>query len=283
MKKAPFLKRSALLLAMLAVCFSMLTAQTNRPKVGLVLGGGGAKGAAEVGVLKAMEQFNIPIDYIAGTSIGSIVGGLYAMGRTPEELDSLFTNQDWVELFSGNVREFLDSITNGKRFEDLEVPFRCVATDVKNEREVVISSGPLGEAMRASMSIPGVFKPVKKGGALLMDGGLINNLPVDVVKAMGADIVIAIDLQQEQHENRTFSLKEKLGIGGALNWLISRPDWKRYNTNKQLADIYIQPLLEDYGVTDFKPAEIQQMIAIGYYAGMKAAEELKALKKRLEN
>jgi len=269
-------------MAMLAAFFVAVPAQAERPKVGLVFGGGGAKGAAEVGVLKALEQFDIPVDYIAGTSIGSIVGGLYAMGRTADELDSLFTNQDWAELFKGSVRQFLDSITNGKRFNELPLPFRCVATDVKNECEVILSEGSLGEAMRASMSIPGVFKPVRKDGMVLMDGGLINNLPVDVVKDMGADIVIAIDLQQEQHEDRTFSLKDKLGIGGALNWLISRPDWKRYNANKQAADIYIHPLLEDYGVADFKPTEIRQMIAIGYYAGMKAADELKALKARLE-
>ena len=166
----------------------------ERLKVGLVLGGGGAKGAAEIGVLKVIEEVGIPIDYIAGTSIGSIVGGMYAMGTRSRQLDSLFVNQDWLVLFTNNVREFLSKVTQQKHFNELEIPFRCVAADVYANEEVVMSEGLLCDAMRASMSIPGVFKPVIQGGRMLMDGGLLNNLPVDVVKAMGADVVIAIDL-----------------------------------------------------------------------------------------
>ena len=253
----------------------------ERLKVGLVLGGGGAKGAAEIGALKVIEEVGIPIDYIAGTSIGSIVGGLYAMDVRARQLDSLFVNQDWLQLFTNNVREFLGRVTHQKHFHELRIPFRCVAADVNANEEVVMSEGLLCDAMRASMSIPGVFKPVIQNGRMLMDGGLLNNLPVDVVKAMGADVVIAIDLQQKQHKDREFSLKDLLGIDGPLNWLVERPDWKKYNANRKAVDVYIHPMLDGFGASDFNKTDIRQMIELGYEAGVKAREELIALKRRI--
>ena len=253
----------------------------ERLKVGLVLGGGGAKGAAEIGALKVIEEVGIPIDYIAGTSIGSIVGGLYAMDVRSRQLDSLFVNQDWLQLFTNNVREFLGRVTHQKHFHELRIPFRCVAADVNANEEVVMSEGLLCDAMRASMSIPGVFKPVIQNGRMLMDGGLLNNLPVDVVKAMGADVVIAIDLQQKQHKDREFSLKGLLGIDGPLNWLVERPDWKKYNANRKAVDVYIHPMLDGFGASDFNKTDIRQMIELGYEAGVKAREELIALKRRI--
>ena len=253
----------------------------ERLKVGLVLGGGGAKGAAEIGALKVIEEVGIPIDYIAGTSIGSIVGGLYAMDVRSRQLDSLFVNQDWLQLFTNNVREFLGRVTHQKHFHELRIPFRCVAADVNANEEVVMSEGLLCDAMRASMSIPGVFKPVIQNGRMLMDGGLLNNLPVDVVKAMGADVVIAIDLQQKQHKDREFSLKDLLGIDGPLNWLVERPDWKKYNANRKAVDVYIHPMLDGFGASDFNKTDIRQMIELGYEAGVKAREELIALKHRI--
>lgn len=253
----------------------------ERLKVGLVLGGGGAKGAAEIGALKVIEEVGIPIDYIAGTSIGSIVGGLYAMDVRSRQLDSLFVNQDWLQLFTNNVREFLGRVTHQKHFYELRIPFRCVAADVNANEEVVMSEGLLCDAMRASMSIPGVFKPVIQNGRMLMDGGLLNNLPVDVVKAMGADVVIAIDLQQKQHKDREFSLKDLLGIDGPLNWLVERPDWKKYNANRKAVDVYIHPMLDGFGASDFNKTDIRQMIELGYEAGVKAREELIALKRRI--
>lgn len=253
----------------------------ERLKVGLVLGGGGAKGAAEIGALKVIEEVGIPIDYIAGTSIGSIVGGLYAMDVRSRQLDSLFVNQDWLQLFTNNVREFLGRVTHQKHFNELRIPFRCVAADVNANEEVVMSEGLLCDAMRASMSIPGVFKPVIQNGRMLMDGGLLNNLPVDVVKAMGADVVIAIDLQQKQHKDREFSLKDLLGIDGPLNWLVERPDWKKYNANRKAVDVYIHPMLDGFGASDFNKTDIRQMIELGYEAGVKAREELIALKRRI--
>lgn len=272
-----------MLVLMLVLSVGMMADEPDgeRLKVGLVLGGGGAKGAAEIGALKVIEEVGIPIDYIAGTSIGSIVGGLYAMGTSSHQLDSLFVNQDWVGLFTNNVRDFLFRVTRQKHFDELEIPFRCVAADINNNEEVVMSHGLVCDAMRASMSIPGVFKPVIQDGRMLMDGGLLNNLPVDVVKAMGADVVIAIDLQQKQHKDREFSLKSLLGIDGPLNWLVERPDWKKYNANRRAADVYIHPMLDGYGASDFNKTDIRQMITIGYEAAMNARDELVDLKRRI--
>jgi len=301
------------------------TKPANRLKVGLVLGGGGAKGAAHVGVLKAIEEAGIPIDYIAGTSIGSIVGGLYSCGYRSGDIEEMFLGQQWTTLLSDRndeqkkdviktvngvtyvfgypihgrrqkgekpsigllrgeaVIELLDSMT-GRRdsisFDKLPIPFRCVAVDIKTRNEVVLSSGRLPIAMRASMAIPGAFKPVRMGDWRLVDGGVLNNLPVDVVKDMGADIVIAIDLTQNKHKTREFSLKESLGIGGALDWLVSRPDWKKYNENREAADIYINPQL-DFSATDFKEERIREMIAVGKEEGDKWLDRLKELKKEI--
>ena len=131
--------------------------------------------------------------------------------------------------------------------------------------------------MRASMAIPGAFKPVKWDNKLLVDGGMLNNLPVDVAKEMGADIIIAIDLSQNKHEDRTFSLKESLGIGGVLDWLISRPDWKKHNENRRMADYYINPYLRNYDAASFSHDDIKEMILIGEKAGKAAFEDLKQL------
>ena len=258
----------------------------DHPKVGLVLGGGGAKGAAEIGVLKYIEEAGIHIDYIVGTSIGSIIGGLYSVGYRSQQLDSLFVNTDWENIFSesiagtqqiSNVFSDLLNLPDSVDFDSLPIPYRCVATDIINTEEVILQRGNLARAMRASMSIPGAFKPVKWEGKLLVDGGMLNNLPVDIAKKMGADIIIAIDLAQRKHENRDFSLKEEYGVGGVLDWLISRPDWKKHNENRQLADIYINPNLKDYDAASFSRDDIRQMILIGEEAGKKALKELRKL------
>ena len=258
----------------------------DHPKIGLVLGGGGAKGAAEIGVLKYIEEAGVHIDYIVGTSIGSIIGGLYSVGYRSQQLDSLFVNTDWENIFSesiagtqqiSNVFSNLLNLPDSVDFDSLPIPYRCVATDIINTEEVILQRGNLARAMRASMSIPGAFKPVKWEGKLLVDGGMMNNLPVDIAKKMGADIIIAIDLTQRRHENRDFSLKEEYGIGGVLDWLVSRPDWKKHNENRQLADIYINPNLKDYDAASFSRDDIRQMIIIGEEAGKKALKELRKL------
>ena len=267
----------------------------KRPKVGLVLGGGGAKGAAEVGVLKVIEEAGVPIDYIAGTSIGSILGGLYSLGYRSADLEQLFLQQEWLDLFAGEMLEggkieaLFDSIAcrqspntclaDSLSFDDLPIPYRCVAVDLRRMEEVVLSKGKLSRAMRASMAIPVALRSVEIDGRKLVDGGLLNNLPVDVVRQMGADVVIAVDLQQNKHKTKSFSLKDELGIGGFLDWLISRPDWNKYNDNCDDADIYINPPLDGYSITDFSHKLINEMMTIGEKEARKHMKELRNYKR----
>jgi NTE family protein len=255
----------------------------SQPRIGLVLSGGGAMGAAEVGALKVIERCGVPIHCIAGTSIGSIVGALHALGYRAEELDSLFRSQRWAQLFAdGNLVGFFEQFTTPGDtcdFSTLPIPFACVAVDMQTQREVVLTRGSLARAMRASMAIPGVFKPVKIDGRLLIDGGMLNVLPTDVAKAMGADIIIAVDVQQKDHPTRHFSLKNILGIGGFLDWAVSRPDWRKYNANRRLADIYIRPDLSGFSVLDFNASDIARMIELGEKAAMQHEEALRELKR----
>ena len=272
----------------LLLLIAVVVPSQARLKVGLVLGGGGAKGAAEVGALRVIEETGIPIDYIAGTSIGSIIGGLYACGYRSADLDSLFRNEKWMKLFGDDIlkgkeieglfRQFVN-VPDRIDFDRLPIPYRAVAVDIKGDSVVVLSNGSLTRAMRASMSIPGAFKPVRIDGKVLVDGGMKNNLPVDVVKAMGADVVIAIDLTQNKRKERKYSLKVKTGIGGVLDYLISRPDIKIYKQNVSEADVYINPQLKGYSATSFNGDKISEMIAIGEAAGKARLKTLKKLRK----
>lgn len=319
------MKKGILLLMMMVSLMAVGQTAGQRPKIGLALGGGGAKGAAEIGVLKVIEECGIPIDYIAGTSIGSIIGGLYSVGYRSADLDRLFRSQEWLTLLTDRktdlkntpyseedgvtyifgfpvsrkkrkkgeppligalngdqITEMLDSMTHRTgyiHFDELPIPFRCVAVDISGPDEVVLSEGELSQAMRASMAIPGAFKPVMWGDKTLVDGGMINNLPVDVVRAMGADIVIAVDLNNN-HESRDFSLKELIGIGGLLDWAVSRPDWKRHNENRADADVLITPRLDEFDILSFSLESISTMISRGERAAKEMKGELERLKKR---
>lgn len=213
--------------------------QKSRPKIGVALEGGGALGLAHIGVLKWFEDHHIPVDYIAGTSMGGLVGGLYASGKSPEKLKQLVEAQDWDIIIGGatpyedlsyrrkednraypnkivfglknglslpaglnagqQITLLIDRETLGysklKSFDDLPIPFRCVATDLVSGKEEVFSNGSLPRALRATMSIPGIFSPVRDGEKVYVDGGLVGNLPTDVVRQMGADVVIAVHLE----------------------------------------------------------------------------------------
>lgn len=301
---------------------------SHRLKVGLVLGGGGAKGAAHAGALRAIEKSGIPIDYIAGTSIGSIIGGLYACGYRSADIEKMFRSQQWISLLSDremdykkkiikkvggttymfgfpidhkgnnsanakgfgafrgdNVVELLDSMT-GRRdsinFNTLPIPFHCVAVDVKTLTEVILDRGELSTAMRASMAIPGAFRPVVMGDSTLIDGGALNNLPVDVVRQMGADVVIAIDLTQNKHESRNKTVKNRKTLSGRIiQWLKARPDITKYNNNRANCDVYINPNLKGFDAASFVPEKIDTMIKRGMEAGEQALPQLMALKKKV--
>ena len=304
----------------LTICLTLMltTALADGPKVGLVLGGGGAKGAAEVGVLKVLEEAGIKPDFIVGTSIGSIVGGLYAAGYSAAELETMFKTQEWLTLLTdrnsslanepykvvndvtyifgfpildrqaiglgvmtgSRIEHTLDSMARAKGssdFASLKIPFSCVAADIRTGTEVILHEGSVAKAMRASMAIPGVFKPVEIDGQRLVDGGMLNNLPVDVCRQMGADIIIAVDLQQTEQKPRPQTdmtaltpIADLVGLGGILNWVTNRPDIEKYLANRQKIDIYIHPILPDADVTSFGNKNSARMIQ----AGIEAAHEL---------
>ena len=192
------------------------------------------------------------------------------------------------------VEQLIDSMANAKKcpnVDELKIPFRCVASDFRSASEVVIKNGRLSMAVRASMSIPGIFKPVLLDGKILFDGGMLNNLPVDVVKAMGADIVIAIDLQQEEKKAPKRSadlgilegLGDLLGIGGLLKWVTTRPDITKYADNIKQSTIYIHPPLPDMDASSFGNKNSARMIKVGEEEAMKHWDELLQLKERLNN
>ncbi len=274
---------------------SLAGERQQRPKIGLALGGGGAKGAAHIGVLKVLEELKIPIDCIAGTSMGAIVGSLYASGMSPYEIEEVLTTLDWDDLFTdspprkdidfrrkredytilskievgirnGKIR-FPKSVIAGQKigvlfetfmmpvadiedFDKLPIPYRAVAADLETGEMVVIGSGKLADAARASMSVPGVFPPAEVNGLYLTDGGIVRNLPVDVVRQMCADIVIAVDV------GKPLPKRDKLGspfaiMNQMIGIMISQ------NVQKQIdslgdKDVLIRPDLGTIESADFK-------------------------------
>ena len=325
------MKKYLLVFLMLICCgLSMMAQQQNeggktRPKVGLVLGGGGAKGAAAIGILKELEREKVPVDYIAGTSIGAIIGGLYAQGYRADDLEKLFRSQNWLALLADrdttlvgkvykeedgviyvfgfpvrkkadadnntgfwmlhgdHVYNFLDSLVSRSPVQrgtvKQAIPFSCVAFDIRRQQEIVLDTGSLARNMRASMAIPGAFKPVQIDTLMLVDGGMGNNLPVDVVRKMGADIVIAIDLQQRKRDDYRSPFGFLKGLGGILDWLAERPDIKKYNVNRTKADLYINPDLGSYGVTDFNAKAIKAILKIGEDTGILYRKQLETFMK----
>ncbi len=212
---------------------------TSRPRIGLALGGGGARGVAHIGVLRKLEELGIPVDCIAGTSMGSLVGGMYAAGGSIDQLERIVTETDWKRLFDDSIErrdrsfrrkqddrdgvatigiglgrgklEVSPGVMQGERvlsmfqqetmavatvrdFDQLPIPFRAIATDLNTGEAVELGSGSLPEAMRASMSLPGIFQPVEIDGRVLIDGGIADQVPIDTVRRMGADVVIAVDV-----------------------------------------------------------------------------------------
>ena len=298
--------------------FTSVSAQSNRPKVGVVLSGGGAKGVAHISALRAIEKAGIPIDYICGTSMGSLIGGLYAAGWSCDELDSLVRHQDWTFLltdrpkpenldldlrrlqtvyplwhaFSGGKRNegagfirglnldrlfdqllapYLDSIS----FDSLPIPFACVATDVVTNTEVDFRSGYLKQAMRASMSIPGVFSPVRVGDKVLVDGGLRNNYPADIARQMGADIIIGVTVQGD-----TLGADDITGALDVFMQVIDVNCKNKYNDNLAQSDLVMKVDVKGYTAASFTPASIDTLLRRGAEEAGRHWEELLALRRR---
>ncbi|UYW01135.1 patatin-like phospholipase family protein [Flavobacterium agricola] len=263
--------------------------QQQKPKIGLVLSGGGAKGLAHIGVLKVLEEQGVEISYITGTSMGAIIGGLYSVGYSASQLDSIFRVvdskalvQDYVPRKTKGFYERRDdeiyalqlpfdnfkigippSLSKGmynynlltrltyhvrdvKDFSKLPIPFACVATEVATGNEVVLTQGDLVESIIASGAFPSLFSPVNIDGKVLIDGGIVNNYPVQLVRDMGADIVIGVDVQDD--------LKAVDDLGGAMGILLQTTNYpmvKQMENKRELTDIYIKPDITGYNVVSF--------------------------------
>lgn len=337
----PFVRPSwsrALLLSLLTIAFSGLTAQVNemfhpseperakigqwnivtRPSLGLVLSGGGAKGFAHIGAIKVFEEAGLQFDFIAGTSMGSVVGSLYALGYHPDTMRKIVAMQNWdavmndriprrfipieekqnsdrfivtfpiVErkvkvrdaLFTGQkvdllLAQYLSQAYNIQQFNRLPVPFICIATDLESGANVVLKNGPLHRAVKASMAIPGYFSPVNIEGQLLVDGGVINNYPVEEVKDAGAEIVIGVDVQSALHPaenlNSMFTILDQI------------TSFYRMSANERavnLTDVYIRPNLRKFDMMSF--SDYNEIIDRGEEAARAFFPQLKRLADTLQ-
>ncbi|PIY59126.1 esterase, partial [Candidatus Wolfebacteria bacterium CG_4_10_14_0_8_um_filter_39_64] len=191
-------------------------AESKRPKIGLALGSGGSRGLAHIGVIKVLEENNIPIDFIAGSSIGAMVGGFYAAGLSIKEIEKIALSTNWRRVFfvlfdphlkqgligGEKLKTFIEDYINGKKFEDCKIPFVAVATDLKTGEVVVLNKGEMAQSIRTSISIPLVFKPVEINGRMLVDGGLSAPVPSEIVRDMGANIVIAVNLDKHYYDEK---------------------------------------------------------------------------------
>ena len=304
-----------------------------RAKVGVVLGGGGAKGAAHIGVLKYLEEMGIPVDYVAGTSMGSIIGGLYALGYSPDEMSKLIARMDWSAYIgnridrssmSGETRErssstmlnvpfslrslfdhdpntkFINSLPSAyvnnsslvnlfndlcvgyqedMDFNDLPIPYACVATNILTGEEVVFRRGSMPTAMRSSMAIPGVFSPVSVGDMVLVDGGLVNNFPADVLKEMGADIIIGVEVTSNKKATRD----DIQSLPQLLGQLVTNSTNSKREQNRRLCNIHITPDISGYGMLSFTPDAIDTLVHRGYKEAAEYHDQLLTIKQHLDH
>ena len=285
----------------------------RRPKLGLVLEGGGALGLAHIGVLQWMEEHRIPVSYVAGTSMGGLVGGIYATGRSSAEVRELVNGINWDDVLRGQIPfqdfsfrrkqdahevpsslefglrhglQFREGFNTGqqvslildrialpyselKSFDDLPIPFACVATDLVSGKPHVFRSGPLALALRSTMSLPGVFTPVRSGDHIYADGGLLNNIPIDVAKEMGADIVIGIHLETAKI-SPTKSLSSFSVLGQSISVMIAANELR----SMEQADLLVTVPLEKYDALDYGAADA--IIKAGYDAAASKAKVLSA-------
>ena len=276
---------------------------SHRPRIGLALSGGAALGLSEIGIIQWMEENHIPVDRIAGTSMGAIIGAMYATGMSPTDIEKFAAKIDWEQAFSPEPaysqisfrrkqdrRDYLVNAALGLKhglrgpngfnsgqgvgllldriafpdseipsFDDLPIPFRCVATDMQTGEAVVLHNGDLGQAVRASMAIPGVFTPVEFKGHVLADGGLVQNIPVETVKSMDVDVVIAVELQLPPGD---------VGQLGTLVGVLSRAVDVMITQNERhslsLANATVTVNMKGFSVNDY--SRLKELIQVGYNA-----------------
>ncbi len=310
------MKKTLTLLAALLLLAPVGAQSHRRPKVAVVLSGGGAKGAAHIGALKVIEEAGIPIDIVCGTSMGALVGGLYSIGWTPREMDSIIRSQVWSDLLTDridpnildvehrhiqntyalwhaistqevgggvvrgeNLDRFFDHLLYGYLdsldFYSLPVPFACVATNLIDNTEIDFHNGYLKQAMRASMSIPGVFAPVRKGDMLLIDGGLRNNYPADIAREMGADIVIGVSVQA-----KGMSADEIVHTVSVLEQLIDINCRNKYQYNVLHTDLLLKVDVSGFTAASFTDDAISTLLARGEKVAREHWDDLIALRRK---
>jgi NTE family protein len=250
----------------------------RQPVIGLALGSGGARGFAHLGVIKVLKEEGINVDVIAGSSMGALVGCFYGAGLDIDRLYKLagafkrkyyldFTVPKMGFLAGKKVKELIRLFTHGKNLEDLDIPVRVVATDLKAGEKVVFSKGPIADAVRASISIPGIFIPEKLEDRLLVDGGVIDRVPVSVVEEMGADLIIAVDVSR---------VKTSSDITSIFDVIMQSLDIMQMElvSNREIAsDIMIRPHVEMYSSRAF--TNIEDIIRIGEEEARKQVPRIK--------
>jgi NTE family protein len=254
--------------------------EKRKPKVGLALGSGGARGFAHIGVLKAFEAHGIQLDLLAGSSMGSLIAAIYANGIEPHMMEKLALNlkrKHWLDVTVPNlgfiagekIKQLIHLLTHGKRIEQLQKPLGVVATDIETGERVVFREGPVDQAVRASISIPGIFVPEKVGDRLLVDGGVIDRVPITVVREMGADIVIAVDVAQ-------FDTKMKVNsIFDVIAQTIDVMEREILRHRMLSADLVIRPDVGHYSSIAY--SGIQDIIAEGERTALEHVERIKEL------
>ena len=310
------MKKTLLLLAALLALYPVGAQNKERPRVAVVLSGGGAKGAAHIGALKVIEEAGIPIDIVTGTSMGSLIGALYSIGWTPQEMDSIMRSQDWTTLLTDRVdpdvldidhrriqntyalwhalstqeegggvvrginldrlfTQLLYGYTDSLDFYSLPIPFSCVATNLIDNTEIDFHHGHLKQAMRASMSIPGVFAPVRVGDMLLVDGGLRNNYPADIAREMGADIVIGVSVQGEE-----LTADEITHTVTVLEQIVDINCRNKYQYNVNHTDLLLSVDVSGYSAASFTDDAIRTLIARGERVARQNWDKLLDLRRR---
>ncbi|WP_332689989.1 patatin-like phospholipase family protein [Halalkalibacter lacteus] len=251
----------------------------TRPKIGLALGSGGARGFAHIGVLKVLEKENIPIDYIAGSSMGALVGSLYGVGQSPYNLERfalLFRRKYYIDFIvpklgfvaGQKAKDLIRMLAKGKKLEELSPPVAVVATDIKNGERVILTEGDVATAVRASIAIPGIFVPEKIGERLLVDGGVIDRIPVSVVKEMGADVTIAVDVSYFRTEPELHTIYDVI--------MQSMDIMAREMIRVQEFDssVMIRPIVKHSSSLDF--SGVERLIQCGEDATLDKLDEIKS-------
>lgn len=259
----------------------------KRPKIGLALGAGAARGFAHVGVLQILIENSIPIDYIAGCSMGTFIGAMYATGSDMfffERLIPQFELRNMLDfripkqgLIKGEkIKELVRILTKNKNIEDTDIPYRCVAVELTDSKLQVFDKGPIHEAVRASISIPGIFVPYESEGKVYVDGGVLERMPVSVARDMGADMVIGVDVGYKgecQKQPKGFMEVMALSMN-IMNWEIARN--KIYD-----ADVLILPQVRK--INAFSSEEAEECIRLGREAALEALPQIKQAVMLVEN